>query len=432
MPYTLLLADDSVTIQRVIELTFADEDVTVVAVGDGDQAIERLESSPPDIVLADIGMPGKNGYEVAHYIRQSPKLAHIPVVLLTGAFEPVDQARANAAGCDGVLAKPFEPQMVISRVKELLARSRPESGAPVPERPAGPGAGIADQPPHEPTAASADSIWAPRLVTPVGAPATAAAPAGPVPRSELNDYFDRLDVAFSALSSNTQTPSAAADKPPAIETDIDWFGTQTAEGPSAEPWDLPAPPSDTEPADLPLSHASAQAEAWFPANFEAQPLAEVEPSAIAAESGLTAQDQDVAAVPDPELALEPPEEAAPLVSFAPPPPLEVVAAPAPALSAVPTLKLPLPDPPPLPALADAFAALLAAEQGEPPSSTAGLWPASLPPAAAARDELVDEVTRRVRERLSDTVVRDAVADIASSVAERLVREEIERIKASIK
>ena len=65
MPYTLLLADDSFTIQRVIELTFADQDVTVVAVSDGDQAIERLEASPPDIVLADIGMPGKNGYEVA-------------------------------------------------------------------------------------------------------------------------------------------------------------------------------------------------------------------------------------------------------------------------------------------------------------------------------------------------------------------------------
>jgi CheY-like chemotaxis protein len=88
----LLLADDSVTIQRVIELTFAEEDVQVVAVSDGDQAIERLESAPPDIVLADIGMPGRNGYEVARYVRQTPKLAHIPVVLLTGAFEPVDQA----------------------------------------------------------------------------------------------------------------------------------------------------------------------------------------------------------------------------------------------------------------------------------------------------------------------------------------------------
>jgi CheY-like chemotaxis protein len=86
MRRTLLLADDSVTIQRVIALIFADEDVEVVTVSDGDQAIHCLESSPPDIVLADIGMPGRNGYEVAQFVKQSPRLAHIPVVLLTGAF----------------------------------------------------------------------------------------------------------------------------------------------------------------------------------------------------------------------------------------------------------------------------------------------------------------------------------------------------------
>ncbi len=96
VPHTLLLADDSVTIQRVIELTFADEDIQVVAVSDGDQAIERLEATTPDIVLADIGMPGRNGYEVAQFMRRTPRLAHIPVVLLTGAFEPVDQERAAA------------------------------------------------------------------------------------------------------------------------------------------------------------------------------------------------------------------------------------------------------------------------------------------------------------------------------------------------
>ena len=123
MSRTLLLADDSVTIQRVIALIFADEDVEVVAVSDGDQAIYSLESSPPDIVLADIGMPGRNGYEVAQFVKQSPRLAHIPVVLLTGAFEPADQDKIAASGCDGVLGKPFEPQEVIVRVKELLGRA---------------------------------------------------------------------------------------------------------------------------------------------------------------------------------------------------------------------------------------------------------------------------------------------------------------------
>src|SRR5919112_4107255 len=130
MPHKLLLADDSVTIQRVIELTFADEDVQVLTAGDGEQAIERISSERPDIVLADIGMPKRSGYDVAAFVKGAPDLAHIPVLLLTGAFEPVDEQRAQAAGCDGVLVKPFEPQHVIARVRELLQGSSPGSGAP--------------------------------------------------------------------------------------------------------------------------------------------------------------------------------------------------------------------------------------------------------------------------------------------------------------
>ena len=125
MPHKLLLADDSVTIQRVIELTFADEDVQVVAVGDGKKAIASIQADRPDIVLADVGMPERDGYEVAAFIKGTAELAHIPVLLLTGAFEPIDETRARAVGCDGVLVKPFEPQMVISRVKDLLAGRKP-------------------------------------------------------------------------------------------------------------------------------------------------------------------------------------------------------------------------------------------------------------------------------------------------------------------
>ncbi len=130
MPQTLLLADDSVTIQRVIELTFADEGIRVIAVGDGQQAVDRVTADPPDIVLADTGMPEQDGYEVATFIKNDPNLAHIPVVLLTGAFEPVDGDRATKSGCDAVLVKPFEPQEVIKRVRELLGKAA-VSTAPV-------------------------------------------------------------------------------------------------------------------------------------------------------------------------------------------------------------------------------------------------------------------------------------------------------------
>src|SRR5690349_17787134 len=129
MSHKLLLADDSVTIQRVIELTFADEDVKVAVVGDGRQAIERIAAERPDIVLADIGMPERDGYDVAAFVKNDPRFSNIPVILLTGAFEPLDEDRAREVGCDGVLVKPFEPQVVINRVRELLSGNRPVARA---------------------------------------------------------------------------------------------------------------------------------------------------------------------------------------------------------------------------------------------------------------------------------------------------------------
>src|SRR4051794_26456334 len=127
MPHTLLLADASTTIQRIVELTFASEDIAVVSFSDGEHAIASLDRTVPDIVLADVGIPGRSGYELCRYIKNSPPLAHVPVLLLTGAFEPVDQAKALEVGCNGILTKPFEPQFVIGRVKELLRRPVPGS-----------------------------------------------------------------------------------------------------------------------------------------------------------------------------------------------------------------------------------------------------------------------------------------------------------------
>ena len=127
MSVTLLLADDSITIQRVVELTFADENIRVVSASDGQQAIQRIETERPDIVLADVGMPKVDGYGVAAHIKASAALRHIPVILLTGAFEPIDEARARATGCDGILVKPFKSEELITRVRELLAGHRADA-----------------------------------------------------------------------------------------------------------------------------------------------------------------------------------------------------------------------------------------------------------------------------------------------------------------
>jgi CheY-like chemotaxis protein len=121
----LLIADDSVTIQRVVELTFAGHDIQVVPVGDGGQAIARIPVERPDIVLADIGMPAPNGYEVSAFVKSRRELAHVPVLLLAGAFEPVDDDRAREVQSDGVIVKPFDPRQMVTRVRELLSAPPP-------------------------------------------------------------------------------------------------------------------------------------------------------------------------------------------------------------------------------------------------------------------------------------------------------------------
>src|SRR5580765_818718 len=146
----ILLADDSITIQKVIELTFSDEDFEVVTVGNGRLAVEKVQDVRPDLVLCDIIMPEKDGYEVCDFIKKTPSLAHIPVLLLTGAFEPFDQDRASRVGCDGFLAKPFEPQTLIAKVKDLLNQAAtrtvmPRTAAPAPV--AAPPAPVAAPPP---------------------------------------------------------------------------------------------------------------------------------------------------------------------------------------------------------------------------------------------------------------------------------------------
>jgi CheY-like chemotaxis protein len=292
MSHRLLLADDSVTIQRVIELTFAEEGVHVVSVGDGLEAIERLRTEPFDIVLADVGMPGTDGFEVAAFVRSQPQLSNVAVVLLTGAFDTLDEARAAEVGAAAVLVKPFEPQMVIAKVRDLL------SGRPATK-----------------TSATTDALTA--------RPSTA-------PRS-ADDYFDRLDKAFATLNTSLETPRELVRPAPS----------------NAAPA-RPAPPA-------------------------------------------------------PEATEAPRAPEAPEEPEAPEAPHPVKSSPS--------------------GLADTFATLLAVEQGELPPS------ALLPSPRAGDDELVDRIARRVVEQLGDRAVRDLAADIVSRTAERLVREEIERIKA---
>jgi CheY-like chemotaxis protein len=124
---TILIADDNSNIQKMVSLALKGEGIEVIAVGNGEAAVRKLRDISPDVVLADIFMPVRSGYEVCYFVKNEPRLAHVPVVLLAGAFDPIDEREAQRVGADGVLKKPFvPPDPLVTLVKQLIARG----GAP--------------------------------------------------------------------------------------------------------------------------------------------------------------------------------------------------------------------------------------------------------------------------------------------------------------
>jgi CheY-like chemotaxis protein len=149
----LLLADDSATIQKVVNLTFEDEGIEVIGVGDGDAAIERFFDDRPDIVLADVNMPGANGYEVCEKIRSTADCRDLPVILLVGSFEPFDEAEAQRVGATDVLKKPFQSiRQLVTTVTDLLPKI--EESAAEPENHNAPVLEVPEHEQHVPSDAS--------------------------------------------------------------------------------------------------------------------------------------------------------------------------------------------------------------------------------------------------------------------------------------
>jgi CheY-like chemotaxis protein len=119
MSISILLADDSITIQKVIGIIFGGDDYAVTVVDNGKAAVEKAIEIKPDVLLIDALMPGMSGYEVCEQIREIPELRLKPIVLLTGSFEPFDEDKAKTCGADTFLSKPFESQQIVSKVAEM-------------------------------------------------------------------------------------------------------------------------------------------------------------------------------------------------------------------------------------------------------------------------------------------------------------------------
>ena len=373
MAKRILLADDSITIQKVVELTFSDGDYEVTAVNNGNKAVQKLSEMRPDIILSDIIMPEKNGYEVCEYVKSHPEFRNIPVILLTGTFEPFDPDRADKAGCDAVVTKPFESQSLISKVEELIAAAQ-----------SAPAATPAAEPVPEPESFAADtSPWA-EETTPVEAPPPAfqthdadifSAPPASEPEPTMETPFDSGAFggetrAFPRMSFEELQQMAAA--PPEPEP------PPPPPAPEPSPWDEPAPVTGGETRAFPrMSFEELQAMAASAPAEEASPWSEPSASPFEAEAEPLEQ-QEAPFEPEitaPQAAFEEPESFPTAVN---------------------------------------------------PQITDDVAPT---PPGDLTDDQIDRIARRVVQLMSEQVVRNIAWEVIPDLAEMVVKERIRQLEA---
>jgi CheY-like chemotaxis protein len=245
MPKQLLVADDSLTIRKVIGMVFAVEDVSITFVDNGIDAVARARELKPDCVLADVLMPGKSGYEVCEALKADPATAAIRVLLLAGNFEPFDEARARAVRADDFIVKPFESQALIDKVRALVglpagipppARSYAVAStepAPFAPRPRAPMAGMPARPPLAGSGFTPAAGLQRPPAAPAGVPLPMPGPAG-VPRPAPSP---------SASNPAVQRPSAFPSPGPAAGLRPAPSAAQTIPGLTRPPQPyVPAPP----------------------------------------------------------------------------------------------------------------------------------------------------------------------------------------------
>jgi CheY-like chemotaxis protein len=216
----ILVADDNSNIQKMVVLALKDQGIEVVAVGNGEAAVRKISDLKPDLVLADIFMPVRNGYEVCKFVKDDSALSHIPVILLVGAFDPLDEQEASRVGADGVLKKPFvPPDPLISMVKAALARAGVAVGAtaststpppPMPSATKTPPPPVAALPKIAPPAPvlvqdREEDLGTPVFSVPRPAPLTIATGAQPLAFGSLLETAAPEDDAVFTVSSSTHS-----------------------------------------------------------------------------------------------------------------------------------------------------------------------------------------------------------------------------------
>lgn len=442
MAKKLLLADDSITIQKVVGITFAQENFELIYCDNGLDALNKAREVLPDIILADTVMPQKNGYELCEMVRKDPALAHVPVLLLTGSFETFDESRGKKAGANGFMIKPFESQALIDKVNALVAQEAPRKETPAASKTAPPPAPAKPAPATPPLPTAAPPVAAEPLLdeAPFSPDMLTAEPtASPEPQS---DIFSAPETGDFNLGLSPEDLNLAPFAPDSFAPGVTAAEEKTQAGEAAPRSESPEPvtPAETTPApkidfglefseaDMPLTAEAAAApspgaapaaagqELWSGDNFdrEAMPATDLsldtELTAAAASFPATGAPPEIdlsIPSPGPEITLEssPAEEPSFEIGFPEPPPAAAAAAPdlSPEAPAEPASWL---EP-----------AAAAAQQAAPPP----------PPATAPAVSLSPEEVKRLVEEQVRGVIEQVVWEVVPALAEQVIKAELTRL-----
>jgi len=394
---TLLLADDSAAVQKVIELTFADEGMQVVSVGDGRSALEKLEHVRPDVVLADAFMPVLDGYELCRSIKDDQRFSQIPVMLLVSSFAPFDEAEARRAGADDIMTKPFQSiRQLVSRVGSLLSSNKPAEHVTVPES----------------KAAVSESKPAPKPVQdePKATVLVEAAPLATAESHETSGSACAPDIDF-------QTADTAHLDPVADSHGTSAFDDQAFED------TIEVEPQFEHSMNASAGHltpVAAAVEYAHPTSMN-EPLHTPEPSRPTFNDGLLDLDDSdfgAAAIADDDVILDLDDESpAGSSSFSAPssvfePPVAVAAEP----------QIVAPEPVVTEAEPEAIVQAIPSATGSSSAAQSQLSSDQLSP------EVIDAIARRVVEHMSDRVVREIAWEVVPELSELLIKKKLQEQK----
>lgn len=415
MSIKVLVADDSITIQKVIGIIFSGDEYSLTVVDNGKSAVDKAREINPDILLIDALMPGMTGYEVAEVVRSTPALAAKPILILTGSFEPFDEEKAKKCGADDFIAKPFESQQILAKVKELLelgaARAKSPQAAP-------------PQPEPEAVKVPAPSVQAPVQETfaPVEQPAEA-------PADIWGAFTPETAPPAEPAPAPVTAPAFATPAPEAFEPDV--FAIVSEES------DSQLIPSATPAAEAMPSHTGSQ---WVPVEENTFEFEEPADEAIAAPAEAPVQEasfgdisfeDDAAPVEQPDFTSMPEPVAASMPELAVPE-TEFVDFAAPAVPpAFEAFEIPAAPVEPFAPLADPAPAAPPVVEAAPVISAAPVAPAVAPAAAVAAPlgaALTEDQLKQALASVSKDVIERIVWEVVPDLAEALIREAIRKIK----